>query len=511
MELPSQRVGTLPGVASSRLLALALAGILAGCAANPIGAPLGDLRGAESGPPTLEVAVVAGDDLTALPEATVVVDGAALRPDAAGAVEVPWRDGPLPVEVSAPGFHPAATTLDEYPPGGVLEFRLEPVVLDGRVQTPNGFPLPGAVVELGASRDVTNDEGAFVLERAEPGTVVVTRPGYVEREIPWNGDEDRLDVLAEPVAVHALRVGPDAAADPQRWQALLALADGTGIDALVVEVKDDRGVVFHDTEVERAHEIGAVEVRYDLDAVVEDLDDHGLYGIARVAVFQDPFLAAAEPEHAVVDEATGAPWRSAAGHAWLDPSDPGSYEYAISLAEEACRRGFDEIQFDYVSYPFGGDVSTAVFDGGYTQEVRIDSVLAFLERATSVLHPLGCAVGTTILGITLESSTDEGVGQRPGPLSRVVDVISPMLYTTNYGSGWRGFDDPNLHGPEIVDGALAAGLRELEGHGTLRPWLQTWTIGADGILAVETVAEERVGGWMLWSTDSTYDPAALPP
>ncbi len=480
------------------------------CAATPLTGPNGDLRNPDVGPPGLAIVVLAGDDLSPLPSAALVVDGRSVPLDDAATAVVPWPASAVTVEARRPGFRPSSTVVEEYPAAGRLEFRLEPVVLVGKVSTPNGFPLPGVAVTLGGARDVSDDEGRFRIERAVPGELELTRPAWEDTTESWDGTVEKVDVQMEPLRLRALRVGGDAAGDPDRWKALLGLADLSAVDALVVEVKDEQGIVLHDTEVPRAHEIGAVQVMYDLGQVADDIAARGLYGIARISVFQDPPLARAEPDHAVGDESTGGLWTTAAGYEWLDPSDPAAYEYSIALAEEACRRGFREIQFDYVSYPFGGDVKNAVFDGGYTQEVRVASVVAYLERAASVLGPMGCAVGTTLLGITLESSTDEGVGQRPGPLSRVVDVLSPTLYSTNYGAGWRGFADPDANAAEIVDGALASGLRKLEGAGYYRPWLQTWQIGVDGVLAVEQVAEDRGMGWMLWSNASRYDVSYLP-
>jgi hypothetical protein len=124
---------------------------------------------------------------------------------------------------------------------------------------------------------------------------------------------------------------------------------------------------------------------------------------------------------------------------------------------------------------------------------------------------MGCAVGVTILGIVLESSADEGVGQRPGTMSRIVDVLSPTLYSTNYGPGWKGFDDPNQHAVEIVDTALDGGRARLDGHGYLRPWLQTWTISEADQRAVQSVVTEAGNGWMLWSNNANYSADALPP
>ena len=45
----------------------------------------------------------------------------------------------------------------------------------------------------------------------------------------------------------------------------------------------------------------------------------------------------------------------------------------------------------------------------------------------------------------------------PGTMSRIVDVLSPTLYSTNYGAGWKGFEDPNAHAVEIVDTAISGG------------------------------------------------------
>ncbi len=139
------------------------------------------------------------------------------------------------------------------------------------------------------------------------------------------------------------------------------------------------------------------------------------------------------------------------------------------------------------------------------------SISAFLTRAYSVLHPMGCTVSTSVLGIVLESSTDEGVGQRPSTMSRIVDVLTPTLYTTNYGSGWKGFENPDEAAVEIVSSALVGGRGKMDGHGYLRPWLQTWAIDEQAQRAVQEAVSEMGMGWMLWSNSASYAPEALPP
>lgn len=492
------------------VIAIALIGLVAASCSGVTGVYPGDaVVPPELGSPEVDVVVLAADDLVALPS-TVTANGDVLDEGPRGVPMFTWSGDAVTVEVDAPGFTPWTFTVDEYPEAGTIEFRLEPVVLQGVVTTDAGRPLPGVSVRLGSATDTTDNEGRFALERAIPGTVELSRPAWEMIEYPWDGAVAQRDMTMNPQVVRALRVGPEHIVEGGTWDTVLSLADASDINAVVIDLKTEDGTVAYPTEVEVANAIGAVSAYFDAREVVAEAKEHDLYTIARVGVFQDDFYAAANPESAVLTE-EGSLWRSANGFAWLDPSDPSAYEYAISIAEEACGfLGFDEIQFDHVSYPFGGDVSSATFDGAYNQEVRVASIASFLTRAQAVLAPMDCAVSTTILGIVLESSKDEGVGQRPGTMSRIVDVLVPTLYTTNYGSGWKGFEDPNAHAVEIVSTALDGGRGKLEGHGYLRPWLQTWTISEADQRAVQSSVTEDGTGWQLWSNNASYSADALP-
>lgn len=468
------------------------------------------VRPPETGPPVVEVVVLAGDDLSPL-RSEVTVDEFVLAPG-----ETPvdksfiWPGHPTTVMVLAPGFEPFAHTMEEPPQGHRIEVRLEPVVLRGRVTTDIGLSLPGTRIQLGTITDVTNDDGLFEIGRAEPGDIELERPAWNDQVVVWDGSTDQIEISMEPLDVIGIRVGGRAPGDAVRWAELLRLADTTAVNAFVIDVKDEFGTVFHESAVTEAHAVEAVSPFYDLAEVVKDMDDAGLYKIARIATFQDTPMAVANPDHAVLDSETGGLWRTNVDEAWMDPSDPVSYEYPIALAEEACRAGFDEAQFDFASFPIGGSRATAVFDAENNEENRVDSIIQFLERAYSVLNPLGCAVGASVLGITLESSIDEGVGQRPGRMSRTIDVLSPTLYSTNYGPGWKGFEDPDVHAVQIVDEALASGASRLEGFAYLRPWLQTWTIAAEDIVELQRATASRGMGWMLWSNSASYSSEILP-
>jgi hypothetical protein len=492
------------------LTTLAAFGVAASSCSGALSVSPGDaVTPPELGAPTISVSVLAADDLGAL-ASTVLVDGVEVLDPAQDGAVVVWEGQPIDMTVSAIGFHSSEMRIEEYPDAGQIEFRLEPVVLTGRVTTDSGRPLPGAVVVRGAARDTTDNEGRYSLERATPGSINLSRPAWESVEVDWDGAVDQFDLSMSPLVINALRVSPEDVLDSERWHTILDLADTTGVNALAVDLKSEDGTVVYSTNVATANAIGAVSSYFDAADVVKQGHDRDLYMIARIGVFQDSFFAEAEPDHAVRNE-DGTLWRTRNGFAWLDPSDPASYEYSIALGEEACRLGFDEVQFDYVSYPLGGDVSTAVFDGDYNQEVRVASIDAFLTRAYSVLHPVGCTVSTTLLGIVLESTSDEGVGQRPSAISRIVDVLSPTLYSTNYGRGWKGYEDPDEFATDIVMTALAGGVGKADGHAYFRPWLQTWAIDEAEQRAIQSGVSDLGMGWLLWSNESNYSRSALPP
>lgn len=462
----------------------------------------------ELGPPIVQIVVLAADDLGEI-ESSVVADGRTILPIAGSARAIEWGNEPIDLTVTAAGFHAFDYRIETYPDGGRIEFRLEPVVLTGRITTDDGRPLPGARVELGGSSDETDNEGRYALERAVPGTITLTRPAWETSTYEWDGGIDAIDIPMTPRIIRALRVSVGDVSDADRWNDILSLAESTGINGLVVDLKAEDGTVVYRSELPIAAAIGAVAGYFEASEVAAAGHERSLYMIGRIGVFQDNFFAAAEPDHAVVTS-TGVLWRSSDGFAWLDPSDPAAYEYAVDLAEEACLLGFDEIQFDFVRWP--GGRAEAIFDGEDNQEVRVASISAFLARAYSVLHPIGCAVSSTIFGIALaEEKTDSGIGQRPEAMSSVIDVLSPTLYTTGYPSGWSNFDEPDDHAVEIVMGALRGGKPKLDGGAYFRPWIQTWAISEADQRDVQSAVTDDGMGWLLWSNSANYSVEALPP
>ncbi|HUG74211.1 MAG TPA: putative glycoside hydrolase [Acidimicrobiia bacterium] len=420
---------------------------------------------------------------------------------AAIAFEAPQR-----LLVVASGYHPATFEVADIPRQSQLTLMVHPRVLQGRVVGPRGVGLFGATVTLGDRTAITGDFGSFELSAVEPGTLEVSKLAWETTEAYWDGDPGRFDVPIEPFVVRGLRVHAGADLD-----SIFNLIEGTVINTLVFDTKIEDGQVVYAMDHELASEFGALNPRYNVEDAIAESHRRGLYTITRVVTFQDYLAAPARPEWAILNSETGEVWRNVRGLAWLDPTNREAWEYPLSIAVEACRMGFDEVQFDYVRFPTDGDVAVTEYSiGSIPQEVRVQTISDFLAEARERLHAEGCAVSADIFGIVLSVPDDQGIGQRIEELSMTADALSGMVYPSHYGRGWLDLDNPNDHPYSVVAEALeAASLRNVGGT-LMRPWLQAFSWSPAQVLESIRAAEENGGGWMLWNSLSRFHPESLP-
>ena len=470
----------------------------------------------EPPPPLISVAVVdeSGDVLAG---ASVDFQGTPSVADTAGMASTVWEDELIVVTAAAPGFHEATANLEVFTDEPVV-IALEPVVLTGRVVNASGDGIESATVQLGDKQAISGANGRYRMERVVAGEAVVTRPAWMPASASWDGIAETLDITLEPRTVKALHITGWTPQNPEAWNALLDLADSTEVNSLVVDLKDESGRVYYQSDIALAQEVEATRDFYELKDVVQELGERDLYLIGRVVTFQDPIAARARTDLAIRN-ADDTPFEKN-GQYFLDPTDSNARQYALDLAVEACTAGVQEIQFDYVRFPDGFG-SSVQFDGGTAYlgayndpaagAARVAVIAGFLEEARESLNQMGCAVSADVFAIILSVSDDQGIGQTPEDLSGVVDALSPMIYPDHYSDGSFGYEKPFDYPGEVITAALADGMPRLDSTAIMRPWLADYYYGPSEVRA-EIDATERYGiGWMLWNANSNHTPGALEP
>ncbi len=451
------------------------------------------------------------DDL-GTPVASANVDGGGVQlgiSDESGRVRLEWKSESV-LEVSAPGHITKMVTVATRPEDAI------PVVLTarvfrGRVVDTEGLPVSAALVKSQAGEGVSDAEGRVSIRGAETGTMEITRPAWNPTTFTWDGGPGEANIVLEPFIAKAVHVGGDAIRD--RYSSFLEMADNTELNALMLDLKDESGLVWYNTTNAVAMEIGAAANTFNLADVVGRARAKDLYVIGRIVLFTDPIASIKKPSMAVWNQDTGAPF-VANNQYFLDPTDPDARQYGLDLAKEACAAGVQEIQFDYVRFTEHWPNYNLRFDEPIGRENRIATITGFLTAATELLHPMGCAVAADVFGfITSPGTEDGGIGQNWVSLTDTVDVVSPMVYPSHYDRGWYGFDNPNANPGPMVTAALTDGLNRLARNVIVRPWLQDFgsTYGPAEVRAQIDAAESFGLGWMLWNARSVVTVDALRP
>jgi hypothetical protein len=269
-----------------------------------------------------------------------------------------------------------------------------------------------------------------------------------------------------------------------KYDKLVKLVQDTDLNAMVIDVKNDSGQVTYPSNAAVVKEIGAdgKNVVPDLQDKVAKLKEQGIYTIARLVVFKDPYLAGKKTSYAMQNKGGGV-WRDGKGISWVDPYQEKVWDYNIAIAEEAAALGFDEIQFDYVRFPDNAKkVDSQVQYQNTKGYSKSEAIQKFLMRAKEKLP--GVVISADVFGLTTSSKDDMGIGQKWDSIAPVVDVISPMIYPSHYSKGMYKVANPDLKPYDIVAKALEDGLAVNHSIGTstndssparIRPWLQDFT------------------------------------
>jgi hypothetical protein len=312
----------------------------------------------------------------------------------------------------------------------------------------------------------------------------------------------------------------------QKLTHLIGVANRTEINALVIDVKDDRGFVLYRSGVPLAREIGAdtadghwmssSRLRATLDTMVA----HNIYPIARIVVAKDPLLARKKLDLAIKRKSDLQPWLDKNGNPWLDPHQRVVWQYAADLAREAYDLGFSEVQFDYVRFPDEKRLITETvypLANGRSRAQVIRDQLGFVRQT---LKPHKMRVTADVFGLTATDTTDMGIGQRWEMFVDQVDVVLPMIYPSHFARGTYKLRNPNAHPYATIDHALKDAISRSDSvpnAAAVIPWYQDFTLGPPRYGAAEIRAQKKAGydngfqSWILWNPKSNYTLAALEP
>ena len=340
---------------------------------------------------------------------------------------------------------------------------------------------------------------------------------YLEQSPPnWNMLKDHTEVRGIYMTGYTI-------SDKKKFEGLIKLIDETELNAVVIDVKSDEGMVLYQTDLKDVHFSGANNkiIIEDIDSVLKYLNEKKIYTIARIVTFKDNKAASKFPNLAV-KTANGTVWRDRNGQAWLNPYNQEAWDYVLNIAEEAAAKGFEEVQFDYVRFPTDGNIKLIDY-GALKNKNKAQAIGDFLKYARERLSDMGAVTSADVFGLVTTAENDMNIGQQLEYLADSVDVISPMVYPSHYGKGSYGIAEPDFEPYKIVNYSMKRAKERLDNNpnsiAKLRPWLQDFSAvylprykkyGPAEIRAqIKATYDAGVKEWILWNAANRYTNGGL--
>jgi len=448
----------------------------------------------------------------------------ARQPQAVGAAAATPPAAPTSAESASPATMTPPAPAPTAPDASVAPVAPQapeatwPERVTGRVVDAQKRPLARASVVHDGKEIFTEADGTFTLTKPT-GAVLVKLPGY--EKVTLSPRPEALEVVLKTQPIKAAYLTYYGVMDRGIRTRVLDLVGKTELNAVVIDVKGDRGWLLYRSEVPLVNTINAYgpATIKEFDPMMADLKARGIYTIARIVTMKDNILATARPDLAIIDTRTGKPWIDNEKLAWVDPFREEVWAYNIAIGQEAIRRGFDEVQFDYVRFPTDGKLGAARYSKPNSKETRLPAIAGFLARARRELGASGAFVGADLFGYTAFNENDTDIGQRIEEIAPHLDYICPMVYPSGYHKGIPGHANPVLVPGKVVHESVRLIRKRATGTvAQVRPWLQDFKdyafdrriFGVTEVTAQIRGSEEAGGsGWMLWNPRNDYTAAAL--
>lgn len=219
------------------------------------------------------------------------------------------------------------------------------------------------------------------------------------------------------------------------------------LNAIVIDMKDEAGFVRYKSDNEEIKKFGGERYTLDLENFIAKTKEEKLYLIARIVLFKDKNLYRYKNgEYAVKDKTTNKPWQGYNSYGgekemieeyWVDPYNEDVWKYNIDIAEELCKKGFDEIQFDYIRFPTDGDnLGNAVYPACENGMDKVSALMSFLSYARKRIK---APISIDIYGSNGWYRTGARTGQEVELIAEYVDVICPMFYPSHFSQNFLAY------------------------------------------------------------------------
>ena len=171
---------------------------------------------------------------------------------------------------------------------------------------------------------------------------------------------------------------------------------------VMLDVKDAKGRFFYSSGVS-AERSGSVDTAA-MDALIEKLDQKGMYLIARLPALRDYSFGLNHTENGLFVSSGAYLWADDDYCYWLDPTKQGTVTYLVEIVTELKNLGFDEVVFDEYRFP---DTDNLKFSGD-----RLEALNSTAKTLWLVLERGAEDMDCLVKALTSEYDVDEPLARK---------------------------------------------------------------------------------------------------
>lgn len=339
---------------------------------------------------------------------------------------------------------------------------------------------------------------------------------------------------------------------PSMRDGLVRFVEQSEFNSIIIDIKDFSGTLSYDpasTDWDDAWDNARCGAR-DMKEFIASLHEKGIFVIARITVFQDPFYTSRHPEAAVKKKSDGSVWKDHKGLSFIDVGYRPYWDHLVDLSADAYNLGFDELNFDYIRYPSDGNMQDIAFTHSQgTKQEQLEKFFMYLKeklddesRFEGVKHedtgrdkniPYTSA---DVFGMVTTNTDDLSIGQVLERTLPHFDFVAPMVYPSHYPPAFLGLGDPNKHVYKVIHYSMGEAVRRAKATTTpndgfmherigtstparyskpaydplkLRPWIQDFDYGGTYDVAevkaqLQATYDVGLTSWMVWDPANRY-------
>ncbi len=200
----------------------------------------------------------------------------------------------------------------------------------------------------------------------------------------------------------------------KRFPEILKKAESAKINTIIFDLKNMNGHVFFKNKTFAKYGKEKNKPILNINEVIKQIHSHNMKAVVRLVMFHDQHLAKKEPIFCA-KKSDGTAWHESSTPAWLDSSNKEVQELLLSLIREVSKTNIDEIQLDYVRFPTGGNVKSAIreyetvddslitINSQYQKREKFEIIAEFVSKAKKICEKKNVLLSADTFAIVVHS------------------------------------------------------------------------------------------------------------